>query len=243
MKIYNTRFNPTTDGDLHIGHIYVAAVNEAEAHASGGDFIVRFDDNQEIWDVRIGEQKQRHYADGMRQTLEWLGFNVDEYQSSREAAPHVYEVLKKIYPMGLTVIKQVFVNNSPELVYSDMIAYPYHSHLTITKVIEDMMSCVNLLIRGEDLITESSLYAYFCDMLRIPAPRQVYLPRLLNSNGKELSKTIGAQSILELRDAGIRPEAIWNLLRVSCLKDPEGDFRIDNLLKEPALVEEFDISK
>ena len=40
-----TRWNPTINGALHVGHLYSMLVNERFAHEQGGKFCVRFDDN------------------------------------------------------------------------------------------------------------------------------------------------------------------------------------------------------
>ena len=58
---YNTRFNPTISGPLHIGHLYMALVNEAEAHRSGGKFIVRVDDTNRQWSHRLSWLEQSFY--------------------------------------------------------------------------------------------------------------------------------------------------------------------------------------
>ena len=42
-----TRFNPSTNGGLHLGHIYALLVNERFAHDRDGMFYVRFDDTSQ----------------------------------------------------------------------------------------------------------------------------------------------------------------------------------------------------
>ena len=58
---YNTRFNPTVSGSLHVGHLYMALVNEVEAHRSGGKFYIRVDDTQDCWVVRLGKKQIDKY--------------------------------------------------------------------------------------------------------------------------------------------------------------------------------------
>jgi len=76
---YNTRFNPTISGPLHIGHLYMALVNEAEAHHTGGKFIVRADDTQDYWNHWMKKDQQDKYYEEYQ---EQLGFfmNVDVWE-------------------------------------------------------------------------------------------------------------------------------------------------------------------
>ena len=95
---------------------------------------------------------------------------------------------------------------------------------------------MNLLIRGIDLITEFSLYEHYIEEFELPFPRHVYLPRLtLGGNGEisDISKTAGNNSIKQLREYGITPLQIIDSLKRSCLKDPEGDWSIDNVKANP----------
>ena len=82
-----TRFNPTTNGPLHIGHAYTALVNQHEAHASGGKFVLRFDDNTRYWMQKLGgAAAMAKIARGQLEDLEWLGIMPDTvaYQSKME---------------------------------------------------------------------------------------------------------------------------------------------------------------
>ena len=63
---YNTRFNPSISGALHIGHLYMALVNEMEAHRTGGKFIVRVDDTQDIWNHWIKKDERDKYLSLIR---------------------------------------------------------------------------------------------------------------------------------------------------------------------------------
>ena len=95
-----------------------------------------------------------------------------------------------------------------------------------------------MLVRGEDLITEASLYAFLCDIWRIPQPAQYYLGRLLNTDGSELSQTRGGLSIRELRLNHWTPNMVWVVLRTACLKDRGGDWSIDNIRPDPRMSDE-----
>src|SRR3989304_8262070 len=43
MKVV-TRFNPTSNGNLHLGHVFTMLVNEYFAHSVDGEFVLRIDD-------------------------------------------------------------------------------------------------------------------------------------------------------------------------------------------------------
>ena len=79
----NTRFNPTTNGYLHVGHLYLVLLNAAYATESGGKFQVRFDDNMAVWVARLGERGLDRYAEAARRDIEWCGVQVDEWMSQR----------------------------------------------------------------------------------------------------------------------------------------------------------------
>jgi glutamyl/glutaminyl-tRNA synthetase len=222
-----------------VGHIYTALVNRAEAWNSGGKFILRFDDNQEVWSIRQTQPEIREAKDHILEDLEWLGIEPDLITSQFEMKDEIlrrlkaYRKLPLLSPFDLGVNKMIWVNNSAELVGTDMTLYPYHAWLTTEKVAADEIQEINLLVRGVDLITESSLYAYFCDLWRIPQPRQVYLPRLLGPDGEEMSKTKGGFEVREYRENGwTKQKFLWKLAQ-ACLFDPEGEWLIDNIKTQP----------
>jgi glutamyl/glutaminyl-tRNA synthetase len=237
MKAMNCRFNPTVDGNLHLGHIYVAAVNEYEAHHSGGQFIIRFDDNQKIWKLRQERREMLTIEKNMIEDFEWLGIKFDLVKSTEAMKTVITKYRDEVaaYP---DVHEMVNVLNAPNLIGTDMFMHGYNAELTIEKVIADWIDEIGLLIRGSDLITEFALYSYFCDLWRIPQPIHVYLPRLLDINGREMSKTKGSISIMAMRNKGASMNAVWDLLTDSCLKDPSGNWSIDNIKDEPRLTSE-----
>ena len=74
-----TRFAPSPNGWLHLGHAYSALVADACAKAHGGTFLVR------IEDIDIGRARP-HFVDGIEQDLHWLGLEWPTpvmHQSSR----------------------------------------------------------------------------------------------------------------------------------------------------------------
>ena len=63
-----TRFAPSPNGWLHLGHAYSALVAQACAQAHQGVFLLR------IEDIDIGRARP-HFIDGIEQDLQWLGID------------------------------------------------------------------------------------------------------------------------------------------------------------------------
>ena len=238
MQKHNTRFNPTANGPLHIGHIYMALVNMTEAHKSGGKFILRIEDDQPEWNWRIPPVETRQIIHGFENDLRWMGIEPDEVKiqtamhlDMKAYTGHLRDIAE------LRLVNRFMFDPQPELTYSDMTPYPYAPYLTAQRVIMDSMSNINLLIRGEDLLTEYTLYAFFCEYFGLPRPRMIYIPRLKTDIGGELlaevSKTSGKNSIASYREAGINQIWIMDRLAKSCLVDPKGEWTLDNLQREP----------
>lgn len=237
--IYNTRFNPTTNGKLHIGHAYVVLVNQREAAASGGKFFIRFDDDQVYWnDIKGMDAKSISLK--MMEDLAWLGIRADRFDSEASMADEVDDLMGRLCASRyLPMLQQVYHSDQPELVGRGFASYPYAPWFTARKVIMDFMEGVNLLIRGEDLISEYGLYCYFCEVFGFPQPRQVFLPRLELAGG-DISKTLGNWSIDEMRFYGDRmhaslctPENLLHKLSTSCLRHSTNSWMIDNVKAKP----------
>ena len=75
-----TRFAPSPNGPLHLGHAYSAIVAHDLAREAGGRFLLRIEDID-------GPRSRPELADEFRRDLEWLGLEWDEVpaQSTRLA--------------------------------------------------------------------------------------------------------------------------------------------------------------
>ncbi|MBV7258372.1 tRNA glutamyl-Q(34) synthetase GluQRS [Erythrobacter crassostreae] len=73
-----TRFAPSPNGNLHLGHAYSAIYAHDLARDAGGHFLMRIEDID-------GPRSQSEFADEFRRDLEWLGLDWDEVpaQSTR----------------------------------------------------------------------------------------------------------------------------------------------------------------
>ncbi len=89
-----TRFAPSPNGPLHLGHAYSAIVSHDLAQEAGGRFLLRIEDID-------GARSRSELADEFRRDLEWLGLEWEEVpaQSTRLAT---YEVAAaRLADMGM----------------------------------------------------------------------------------------------------------------------------------------------
>lgn len=234
----NTRFNPTTNGELHIGHAYMALVNQAEAHHGNGKFFVRFEDTAVEWLLHVKQAKQLDYAQGMIEDLEWLGIKADEYQWQSKMQEQLHDSLLLLNGGELKEEHRIkFEGLTPNVHYVNYGIAAYNPHLTAERVIYDALSNITYVIRGEDLITEYALYYNFCDRWGLPRPEHAYLARLTMADGADLlpqiSKTTGNNKIKSYRESGIKADELLEKLRLACLIDVAGDWVISNLKARP----------
>ena len=229
--MYNTRLNPSVDGNLHLGHVYMALINESMAHESGGDFVVRFDDTHPIRLEKFGKDRTELMRQGQQDDLTWLGIEPNIWIRQSDVIGEVHEYLASKFP----VFKDDHACIAPVLLGDDFTPiYPYTPTLTAEKVVMDYFEGVNLLVRGIDLMSEYGLYQYYCEALGLPQPKHIYLPRLKWSHG-DMSKTFGSQTISDLRYSGYTPEQVRGLVETSCLRHPSNGWVLHNLKGLPRL--------
>ena len=92
-----TRFAPSPNGPLHLGHAYSAVIAAHHARSRGGEFLLRIEDID-------GPRSRPEFVDAFRRDLEWLGLEWREVppQSARldtyEAAADTLEGRGLLYP-------------------------------------------------------------------------------------------------------------------------------------------------
>jgi len=235
---HNTRFVPTITGPLHIGHLYMALVNANEAHRSGGKFVMRVDDTQRYWVHNIDQRLVDQYYDQYCENLSrFMTVDVFERQSNMPTVRDIigeHEILRFI-PKEMWIYPQ-YVEWIP---CSEMGLYPCAPSLTMEKVVWDFYDDVTWLIRGEDLITEASLYSYFADCIGIPQVKQTYLPRLRTDMRGELGHTIISKTYKtfmlsdQIDEFGV--SGVLDYLTKSCLVDPTKGFYVENIKHNPSV--------
>lgn len=97
-----TRFAPSPNGQLHLGHAFAAVVAHDRARREGGEFLLRIEDID-------GERSRPHLADEFRADLAWLGLDWDGevvMQSTRlasyAAAAERLKAMGLLYPCRCT---------------------------------------------------------------------------------------------------------------------------------------------
>jgi len=233
----NTRFNPTANGRLHLGHLYLILLNRQAATDNGGRFICRFDDVQDYWVERLGCEQLQRNCELIIEDLEWMKIRTSYSWQSRENKKNE----KLIQSLGEVSRMIPILENDPRIAHimNQDRPYPYVPYLTAVKVAQDYWEQINPLIRGDDLVTEFSLYCYFCETLGFPIPKMHYVPKLLQASGEDISdmsKTAGDNKIDDYRKAGYQPGDLIEILRCSCLEVPQLGWNIRNIKKHPILI-------
>ena len=233
----NTRFNPTVNGRMHLGHLYLILLNKQAAEDNGGKFICRFDDVQDYWIERLGREQLHRNSEHIMEDLEWMkiraiySWQSQESEKNEKLIQSLGELSRLIPLAGEDERRRADVLNQER-------PYPYVPYLTAIKVAQDYWEEINPLIRGEDLTTEFSLYCYFCEVLGFPIPKMYFAPKLLRASGEDLtdmSKTAGDHKIDDYRKAGYQPSDLIEILSRSCLDVPQLGWNVRNVKKHPIL--------
>ena len=97
-----TRFAPSPNGPLHLGHAYAAVMACDLAQQSGGEFLLRIEDID-------GPRSRRAFVEEFSADLEWLGLHWDgemRFQSQHltryEQAAHLLRQMGVLYPCHCT---------------------------------------------------------------------------------------------------------------------------------------------
>lgn len=232
-----TRFNPTTNGSLHLGHLYTLLVNEQFAHAAtGGFFYVRFDDTSQAITVEMKDiDRVPQIIRQQEEDINWLGIKVDGWSKQSDLTEKIYIKIRDTFVMH-PLLRDIHPHYLPTIIRSGntCIPYPYTPYQTLERVFLDNALGVTHVIRGEDFVTEYSLYRYFCERLEFPYPKFIFLPRLMSKSG-DISKTNGGYKISDMRSNGYTPQQVIDLLVKACLFYPENGWDIYNLKPNPQL--------
>ena len=213
--ILNTRFNPTMNGPLHIGHVFNILVNRTEAERHQGKFGIRFDDNQRANVWMYGWDKIKSFIDSVKEDMEWLGIVPDWYSRQSEWEGRIADLLENEfhYQCSEAHFGYPYV---PDVIGIDQVWYPYTERLTCEKVIMDHLEGIRWVIRGYDLLVEDCFYRFFTDKFGLPTPYMTYIPRLI-FEGDVVSKTDGRFPVNRFREKGMHPSELIARLAQDCL--------------------------
>lgn len=137
---------------------------------------------------------------------------------------------------GVRPLSETGYGPSPQIISCDR-PYPYVPYLTAVKVVQDYREGIDCVIRGDDLISEFSLYCYLCERLQLPIPTFLYVPKLLHEGEdlSDVSKTRGNFKIADFRERGFTPDEVTSLLADVCLRNPARGWSFDNIKRFPTL--------
>ncbi|MHA7820361.1 MAG: tRNA glutamyl-Q(34) synthetase GluQRS [Erythrobacter sp.] len=89
-----SRFAPSPNGHLHLGHAYSAIVAHDMAKAAGGQFLLRIEDID-------GPRSHPEFAEEFRRDLEWLGLEWTEVPAQSTRLDSYRDAAKKLVEAGM----------------------------------------------------------------------------------------------------------------------------------------------
>ncbi|MBI5421205.1 MAG: glutamate--tRNA ligase [Parcubacteria group bacterium] len=107
-------------------------------------------------------------------------------------------------------------------------------------VVDDFEMKISHVIRGEDHISNTPKQIALQRALGFTTPEYAHLPLILDKNRAKLSKRFNAVSILEYKNSGYLPEALFNFIALLGWHPSISDAE---LLTQEELIEQFDISR
>ncbi|NLW91885.1 MAG: glutamate--tRNA ligase [Syntrophomonadaceae bacterium] len=118
-------------------------------------------------------------------------------------------------------------------------------------VIDDVMMGITHVIRAEEHLSNTPRQLMIYDALNFPRPQFAHISLILGSDRQKMSKRHGATSLIQYREMGYLPQALFNFLALMGWS-PEGEeeildreqlitaFTLDRVAKNPAV---FDLDK
>lgn len=220
-----TRFCPSLNGSLHLGHLWMAWLNCAWARQEGGRFILRFDDLAPAFAGEDTSHQEAYAAEG-EELLCRAGIVADE-------TTMLSRYFEEGYPAQIGGHSQW--QRGPSLESWDNVGCS--PGLVAARVRADMAEGVTHVIRGEELVPELQLYEFLNHQLGGSRRELYFVPRLrvrINGELTTISKTYGN---LQLRDLFRldKPENWVERVREVGLKDVDKPISLDNLQPDPII--------
>ncbi len=83
-------------------------------------------------------------------------------------------------------------------------------HLSVT--IDDAAQGITLVSRGKDLFDSTHVHRLLQELLHLPVPEWHHHRLICDETGKRLAKRDAARSLRSLREAGLSPREVANML-------------------------------
>jgi glutamyl-tRNA synthetase len=249
------RFAPSPTGYLHLGSARTALFNWLYARNSGGEFLLRIEDTDQV-------RSEEKYLEEILMDLKWMGLDWDGdpiYQSRRfdiyrkkaeellaagkahrEGDAIIFKVEKGQVIEIDDLIHGKITFNTDEIKDQVMIKSDGSPAYNFCCVVDDADLEITHIIRGDDHISNTPKQMLFYEALGSAPPRFGHIPLMMGADGAKLSKRHGGVSVEEYKKAGFLPEAIVNYLMLLGWHSGNGDKEIISL--EEA-VKIFDISQ
>ena len=85
----------------------------------------------------------------------------------------------------------------------------------LCSVVDDAAQGVTLVTRGDDLFDSTHVHRLLQALLGLPTPRYCHHPLVLDAEGRRLAKRDGSVTIKSLREKGLNPAEIFELVKKS----------------------------
>ncbi|MCK5451628.1 MAG: glutamate--tRNA ligase [Candidatus Omnitrophica bacterium] len=231
------RFAPSPTGFLHLGSARTAIVNWLYARHTGGKFLLRVEDTDQV-------RSDAKFLEEILEDLKWMGLDWDGepiYQSKR------FDVYKekaesllaegKAYKEGDAILYKVekgraieiddeihgkIVFNTDEIKDQVMMKSDGSPAYNFCCVVDDVELGITHTIRGDDHISNTPKQILFYEALGEKPPKFAHMPLMMGADGAKLSKRHGAVSIEEYKKDGFLPEAMANYLMLLGWSPGEG---------------------
>lgn len=233
-----TRIAPSPTGDMHLGTARTAYFNYLAAKATGGQFILRIDDTDQV-------RNNEDHVGVIYRTMEWLGLAPDvtlrqgdrssiymdiardlvRQKIAQEAPNGAIEIVNidaSFIPDSWTdcIVGEIKTSNKDKDVLKSIVLIkgdgsPSYNFAT---AVDDLLMDTNHVIRGHDHISNTVKQLTMMNAMKTLAyNRSVETPKythvgLIFSNKKKLSKRDNAASMLHYRDSGYSPDAMLNFM-------------------------------
>ena len=115
-----TRFAPSPNGHLHLGHAYSAIFAHDMARAAGGRFQLRIEDID-------GPRSKPEFAEEFRRDLEWLGLEWEEVAPQSERIESYRQAADRLLAQGMLypcTCTRADIEKLPHRVGEDGVEYP-----------------------------------------------------------------------------------------------------------------------
>jgi glutamyl-tRNA synthetase len=256
-----TRMAPSPTGNFHIGGVRTALYNYLYSRQNKGTFILRSEDTDT-------ERSKKEFEDDIFAIFDWLSLDYDEFyrQSDRTAIyqEHIHKLIENNHAYEAeasndfpekSVIR--FKNPNTVIEFEDLILGSIKFDTTelgdfviartidtpiyhLTVVIDDGLSGVTHVIRGQEHINNTARQILILEALGFTRPNYAHIPLIMSPRGGKLSKRDPeVVPVLGYRDQGILPDALLNFL--AFIGWNPGDDR--EIMSISEMIESFDLGK